>query len=220
VRRAVAAGIVGAGVVGALALGSGLTAWATWAVGTTTGSAALQGETLPVVGKPEAVLTSGGVPKISWVGVRFPSGAAVGGYAVARRVGTAQDEVCRVAAATLTCTDTAAVPGSPVTYTVRAVAGDRWAGVASPKSDQLTVPGATAPGPAGPAAKGSVPKVEEKGRRVVPDGDGEGVDGAVTPTTNPEPGPTSSAPSAIVVPVPGSASPSSSVADGGEGGGG
>ncbi|PWK50660.1 hypothetical protein BC793_103548 [Actinoplanes xinjiangensis] len=208
--------VAGAAVV--IVAGSGLAAWASWSVGAANGRAALQGETLPVVGKPEAVLTSGGVPKISWVGVRFPSGAAVGGYAVTRRVGTAQDEVCRVGAATLTCTDTAAVPGSPVTYTVRAVAGDRWAGVASPKSDELTIPGATAPGPAGLVAKGSVAKVEEKGRRVVPDGDGERVDGAVTPTTNPEPGPTSSAPSATVAPA--SASPSSSAADGGEGGGG
>jgi hypothetical protein len=217
-----AAGIVAVGAVAAIALGSGLTAWATWAVGTTHGSATLRGDALPAVGRPDAVLNSGGVPKISWVGVRFPSGAAVGGYAVVRHVGAAQDEVCRVAAATLTCTDTAAAPGSTVAYSVRAVAGDRWAGDPSPKSDPLTVAGGA--GPAGLAVEEPVTESTEssaeEGKKDGSDGDGDGADGAVEAATSPSPGPASSAPSAAVEPAASSASPSPSVTDGGEGGGG
>ncbi|WP_433792076.1 hypothetical protein [Actinoplanes sp. CA-252034] len=216
-RRRTAAGIVAAGAVAAVALGSGLTAWAGWAVGTSNGAATLRGETLPSVGKPEAVLNGAGVPRVSWVGVEFPSGAAVGGYAVTRHVGAVRVEVCRVAAATSTCTDLTAEPGSSVTYTVRAVAGDRWAGAASPKSGSLTVPGGAT------AAKRPTPAVTDSdmgaGKKVVSDGGGDGVDGAAATPTSPAPGPPSSAPSATAGPATSSASPSPSVTAGGEGGG-
>jgi hypothetical protein len=209
-----AVAIVAAGAMGAIALGSGLSAWATWAVGTTNGSATLRGDALPVVGKPEAVLTSDGVPKVSWGSVTFPSGAAVGGYAVVRHAGSARDEVCRVAATTLSCTDAAAEAGSAVSYTVRAVAGDRWAGEPSQVSEVLAVPG-------GPAARTAVVKEgagdsDAKVEKAGSGGDGDGVDGAAQPTTSPDPGPTSSAPSAPVEPATTSGSPSPSVTAGGE----
>jgi hypothetical protein len=215
-RRRTASGIVAAGTAVVMALGSGITAWATWSVGTANGAATLQGETLPVVGKPDAVLNSGGVPKVSWRSVTFRSGAAVGGYAVVRHAGSARAEVCRVAATTLSCTDAAAEAGSAVSYTVRAVAGDRWAGEPSQVSAVLSVPD-------GPVARTAVVKEgagerDAKVEKAGSDGDGDGVDGAAQPTTNPDPGPTSSAPSPSVEPATTSGSPSPSGPAGGESG--
>lgn len=201
-RRGLATGIVAAGAAAVIAVGSGLTAWANWSVETASGLATLQGDVLPRVGKPTAELV-GGVPKVSWVGVRFPSGAAVGGYAVVRHVGNVQGEVCQVGSATLTCADGAAEAGSSVTYTVRAVAGDRWAGVASPASESVVVPGGAVAGrSAGGDGEGAKEGFGDAGKKDGSGGDGEGVGGAVQPTTSPGPGPTSSAPSAPVESVP------------------
>ncbi|GAA1588804.1 hypothetical protein [Actinoplanes couchii] len=83
-RRRIGAGIVVAGAVGVVAVGSGLTASANWSVGTDSGVAITAGDRLPRVAEPKVVLTADGAPKISWRAVRFSSGAPVGGYAVFR----------------------------------------------------------------------------------------------------------------------------------------
>ncbi|SDT76730.1 hypothetical protein [Actinoplanes derwentensis] len=138
-KRRSAALIVTAGVLVAIAVGSGLSAWAGWSVGSTTGLATVTADTLPTVTKPKAVLR-GDVPEVGWKAVEFPSGAALRGYVVFRHTGGTRAEVCRTSATVLNCTDAAVKAGSTVAYTVRATAGDRWTGAASPISRSVVVP--------------------------------------------------------------------------------
>lgn len=219
--------IVAAGAIGAVAMGSGLTAWAAWSVGSATAPASVRADALPPVGTPDAAIRAG-APRVQWTAVRSRSGQAVGGYVVTRHAGAVKTEACRVTTAVLTCSDPSAAAGSRVTYTVRAIAGTRWAGPPSPASDPVRVPGrpatsdlaAETPSPAntGPGS-GSKPTGAETGGGRTGGGDAEVGDapgGKVTEkageTAAPVPGPATSAP--VAVPT----APSPSVT-GGEGGG-
>lgn len=146
-KRRSAALIVAAGAAGVVAAGSGLSAWAAWAVGTASDTVVADGETLPRVPKPDAALTAGGAPRVEWKAVRFSSGTTVGGYTVIRHTTAGVPiEVCKVAATTLTCTDSGVPAGSTVAYTVTSVIGQRWMGVTSPVSESVVVPEKTTAG--------------------------------------------------------------------------
>ncbi|MBO3740365.1 hypothetical protein [Actinoplanes flavus] len=182
-KRRTAALIVASGALGAIAVGGGLSAWADWSVGTTSGQMIATGDTLPVATKPVAKL-AGGVPRVSWEAVGFGSGQAVGGYVVFRHDGDDRLAVCRGPATKLTCIDDKAVVGRAVTYTVAATAGDHWTGPASPISDLVirpAVPGAAglAVGSPTPSASTGTGQVEETGTGRTESG------GAVEPTASP-----------------------------------
>src|SRR5688572_14675298 len=98
-RRHTAGMILAAGTLGAVAVGSGITAWASWSVELTNGRGSLRAGALPTVSEPDAKVT-GGAPRVSWTAVRFASGHPVGGYAVIRRAGGTPTEACRVPATT------------------------------------------------------------------------------------------------------------------------
>lgn len=194
--------IVAGTVVGAIAVGSGLSAWATWAVGTTEGQATLRGDTLPTVKKPDAALVDG-VPEIGWEAVRLGSGQAVGGYVVFRHDGDDRLAVCRGPATKLTCIDDEAEVGRAVTYTVAAIAGDHWTGPASPISDLVIRPGG--PGAASLAAGSPTPSATSETGQAGEDRTGRTEAGkTVEPTASPSgPAPeTSASPSAPTSPSP------------------
>lgn len=206
--------IVAAGAISAVAMGSGLTAWASWSVGSTGGRASIKADNLPAVGKPavgRSAALKGGAPKVEWEAVRFPSGHAVGGYVVTRHAGLVQAEVCRVTAVMLTCTDSAAKPGTSVTYTVRAIAGKRWSGPPSPISDPVTVPGKPtasdlAAGTPSSVNAGSGPSDEASGRNT-----GGSTAGEKTPAGNDAAGGGGSKADATSEPAPVPATSSSAV---------
>ncbi|GAA0416494.1 hypothetical protein Aca07nite_08850 [Actinoplanes capillaceus] len=201
-RRRSAAAIVAAVAVGAIAVGSGLSAWATWTVGTASGQATVQGDSLPGVNKPVAEL-AGGVVRVSWEAVEFGSGQAVGGYVVFRHDGGDRLAVCRGPATKLTCTDDNAEVGRAVTYTVAAIAGDHWTGPASPISDLVIRPGG--PGAASLAAGSPTSAATSETGRAEEDETGRTEAGkTVEPTASPSgTAPSSSAsPSAAASPSP------------------
>jgi hypothetical protein len=149
---------------GAIAAGSGLTAWATWAVSATPVRGTVRAEWMPAVEKL-TVRPEGGKLTFSWHEARFASGTAVGGYRVLATAGGFRGTVCETTAARLSCTYVPAGPGG-TTFVVRALAGSGWAG---PPSDAVTyVPGketgskktgvAAAPPVTGTAPGGSAPQ--------------------------------------------------------------
>jgi hypothetical protein len=212
VRRQTAALIVAAGTLGTVALGGGLTAWASWSVDLTNGRGALKAAALPTMDEPEAEATSR-IPRVEWAAMTFASGHPVGGYVVIRRTGDVRAEACRVPASTLSCADAEAKPGSTVTYTVQAVAGTRWTGPESPASDSVHVPGKPARTESvkekSPSTVGSTSTADTQ-----TNGGGQDDDNVSGPTEQAE----ATAPAPSVSPSA-SASPSPSVTDGGEGGG-
>jgi hypothetical protein len=195
VRRRTAALILAAGTLGAAAVGSGLTAWANWSVEMTNGRGALKSATLPTVDRPIAE-ENGSTPLVRWDAVRFASGHPVGGYLVIRHSKEAQAEACRVPVSTLSCSDNGAMPGTSVTYTVRAIAGTRWVGPASPASGSVRVTGK--PGEKNPTKESSTISSEAKtsatGTEQKPKQNTSGPVGPGTPTTTADPEPTPVAP--------------------------
>ncbi|MBW6433247.1 hypothetical protein KZ829_05750 [Actinoplanes hulinensis] len=201
-RRQTAALIVAAGALGAIAVGGGLSAWADWSVGTTSGQVVSTGDTLPGMKKPVVEL-AGGVPRVSWEAVEFGSGQAVGGFVVFRHDGGDRLAVCRGPATKLTCTDDKAEAGRAVTYTVAAIAGDHWTGPASPISDLVIRPGG--PGAASLAAGSPTPSATPETGRAGEDGTGRTEAGrTVQPTASPSgtAPETSASPSAAASPSP------------------
>ncbi|GLW29672.1 hypothetical protein [Actinoplanes regularis] len=116
-------------VGGAIAAGSGLTAWATWAVSATPVQGLTQTGQLPGV-ENLAVRANGKKLTFSWNEARFASGAAVGGYRVVATAGAFLGTACEATGGSLTCVYTPS--GRPEgTFVVRALAGSKWIGPAS-----------------------------------------------------------------------------------------
>ncbi|GIE83777.1 hypothetical protein [Actinoplanes regularis] len=116
-------------VGGAIAAGSGLTAWATWAVSATPVQGLAQTGQLPGV-ENLAVRANGKKLTFSWNEARFASGAAVGGYRVVATAGAFLGTACEATGGSLTCVYTPS--GRPEgTFVVRALAGSKWIGPAS-----------------------------------------------------------------------------------------
>ncbi len=114
-------------VGGAIVAGSGLTAWANWAVSATPARGTVRAEQMPAVTNL-AVAHAGGKLTFSWSGAKFASGAAVGGYRVESTGGAVVAEICKTTA--LSCEYTP--KGKPSgTFVVRALAGSTWVGPAS-----------------------------------------------------------------------------------------
>jgi hypothetical protein len=222
VRRRTAALIVAAGTLGAVAVGSGITAWANWSVELTNGRGSLKAAALPAMDRPEAT-ENGSAPRVAWSAVKFVSGHPVGGYVVIRQSDNAQAEACRVPASTLTCFDVGAKPGR-VTYTVRAIAGTRWAGPASPASAQVQVTGKPGANNLAKESSSGTTGSEEKspgaGTEQKPKGDTDEAEESATPVKTPAPGPSSSGPAQGTGPEATEGVPAPTVTTGAESGGG
>lgn len=129
------------GVAATIALGGGISAWASWSASSTSGKATGKVAAIPVMESPKAVLKDG-VPKISWDAINV-SGSAVDTYVVLRNSGGVKREVvCTVPASGRTCKDTTAQPGTKVKYAVYATLST-WSGKISAFSDPVTLPAAT-----------------------------------------------------------------------------
>jgi hypothetical protein len=163
-RRRHAIALMATIVGGAIAAGSGLTAWATWAVSATPVQRMVQAGRMPTVEKL-TVRLDGGKLTFSWHRARFASGDAVGGYRVLATAGAFTGTVCETTASELSCTYSPAEKNA-TTYVVRALAGSGWVG---PASNAVTyVPGkeigskkagvAAAPPVTGVAPGGSAPQ--------------------------------------------------------------
>ncbi|AEV88519.1 hypothetical protein ACWT_7509 [Actinoplanes sp. SE50] len=144
-RRRTALALMATIVGGAIAAGSGLTAWATWAVSATPATGTVRAERMPVV-RNLTVMFTGGKLTFAWDRTTFASGAAVGGYRVYASGGSVP--VCSTTA--LSCGF--APQGKPQgTFVVRAWAGG-WVGDDS--APVTYVPGKkTVTGAAGVAAQ-------------------------------------------------------------------
>ncbi|MEV6298265.1 hypothetical protein AB0M02_02540 [Actinoplanes sp. NPDC051861] len=130
-RRAGKAAVLAGGVGVSLALGAGLTAWASWSVPVSSGRGTAATEKMPRVGTPSAEL-SGKDVQISWPKATFSSGAPVGGYVVTRLTADARAVACTVPSTRLTCLDEKAPQGKGEwSYVVHATAGAHWTGPAS-----------------------------------------------------------------------------------------
>jgi hypothetical protein len=222
VRRRTAALIVAAGTLGAVAVGSGITAWANWSVELTNGRGSLKAAALPAMDRPEAG-EDGSAPRVAWAAVEFASGHPVGGYVVIRHSENAQAEACRVPASTLACSDFGAKPGK-VTYTVRAIAGTRWAGPASPASAQVQVTGKPVANnlvkESSSVATGSEDKASGTSTEQEAKGDAGGAERPATPSRTPAPGPSSSGPATGTGPEATEVAPARTVTSGEESGSG
>ncbi|WP_436526527.1 hypothetical protein [Actinoplanes sp. HUAS TT8] len=211
-RRRNAIALMATIVGGAIAAGSGLTAWASWAVSATPVKGTVRAERMPPVEK-FAVKATGGTLTFSWHAATFASGAPVGGYRVRKSSG---DAVCQALAGELSCTFTPAA-GTGGTFVVLALAGSGWVGPASApvtyvpgketgtgKLPAAAKPPVTGGGPGGSApqatpgttpttpaatATGTAPGQDvEKAAEPTPDSPA-----ATTATTDPAPAPTGAA---------------------------
>ncbi|MEU4618912.1 hypothetical protein AB0G04_02875 [Actinoplanes sp. NPDC023801] len=233
-RRRTAALIVAAGTLGAVAVGSGITAWADWSVEMTNGRGSLRAAALPTVAQPRAEVNAkmkAAGPRVDWTAVKLASGHSVGGYLVVRHTGDTRAEACRVPASKLTCVDSEATPGSSVTYTVQALAGTRWTGPASPASEPVRVPGKPSgvtekTSASGTAASASGTAAED-GTGNAGAGSEQGADAetgsrksTATPSVTPVPSPWSSAPASGTGSEPAGGSPAQTVTSGEESGAG
>ncbi len=188
-KRRTAISLMAIIVGGAIAAGSGLTAWATWAVSTTPAQNFAHAEQLPAV-ENLAVRANGKKLTFSWAEAKFASGAAVGGYRVVATAGAFLGTACEATAGNLTCVY--APSGRPEgTFVVRALAGSKWIGPASaavtyaPGNDNLvldTAVGAAEPTSTAPAG-GSTPKAKQTPKPA-------GTDPTTAPTGNASPGTT------------------------------
>src|SRR6185436_17611760 len=112
-------------VGGAIVAGSGLTAWATWAVSATPAPGTVRTEQVPPV-TGLTMATHGNDLTFAWNEAKFASGAAIGGYEVLVTAGSVQKVACPVTTH-LSCTypEGKKTGGS---FVVRARAGSAWAG--------------------------------------------------------------------------------------------
>ncbi|GAA4592979.1 hypothetical protein BJY16_000814 [Actinoplanes octamycinicus] len=222
-RRRTGAALVAAVAAGAIAAGSGVTAWATWTVSAAPARATVRAERMPVV-ENLALTVTAGTFRFSWDEARFASGAAVGGYRVLATAGPAETAVCETSTAQLSC---AYSPSGRTggTFVVRALAGSGWVGPASatvsfvPKKDSRTTEPARGAGMtvSSDGPRGSAPEATPGGQA----GAGERPIPTSVPTTGPTAGPTTgpargAAPGATSGPTSEATAPGTATADGPE----
>ena len=160
-RRRYRTTILLATTTGALGLGCGLSAWASWTASAVPVVGRATVARVPTVDQPRAEM-SDGHPKITWPRPAAAPDRTFDGYVVIRRNGGSATTVCAVAATTQTCHDATAPAGTTVTYVVRATAGPTWVGPDSEASTAVRVPGT----PTGPAPRPSVTATVNPGHPV------------------------------------------------------
>ena len=122
-----------------LALGGGLSAWAAMVIVSDPAVATVHAPTIPAPDAPSVKLV-GGLPQISWNGVRVTAEVPVDRYVVVRHDDGRTDVACAVGGAVRRCRDQGARPGATLTYSLHAAMGSGWRGPDSSPSDEIAIP--------------------------------------------------------------------------------
>ncbi|PRY19255.1 hypothetical protein [Pseudosporangium ferrugineum] len=144
------------GVATAVAIGTGVAAYANWDVKAEAATFTVRAASIPRMAAPDSRLPSGepdvgtdGLvrhgPRITWRRIRIAEGVPVQRYVVVRHLGPITQVACDVPARRSSCVDAHPPAGYLVTYTVAARYGSHWSGMPSEPGPPVLMPGEAAP---------------------------------------------------------------------------